>query len=820
MSPTLESRTPSARPTPVDRRPLVLVIDPDVTARTVLEVALARDGFDVWSADHSEQGLELMAVERVPDVVVLESDLGGEDGFSLVAQLRGAARTQGVKVVLLARAGEPNVEAMAEVVGVDDVIQKPAFARDVSALVRLELARRDGAPMVFQAVTLPPAHLLRALLSSPRSGRMTLADGRGEVRFTHGRVTDVRFEGKGDLEALTRALAFTRGSYSVKLEAIAPTDELVCGLRELVQRVLPRLTRWAKALERSLPLDARLGVDFARLSSWLGGMPDEVNRIVQLFDGHRSVEDVVADSPFDETLTLQVATRLYLMGIVAPVQKARDEVVVLKRAPRLFEPRATEVEELMQQLFAGQAEIRGEEPGVGLSADDWFHAPEGTGLEVSEPDGGWQVTAPPELTQDLAPELKAQLDAFEIPIQVEPVETAPASRVVEQFAYAPQAAAEGPTASMEEVLRGATGDEQATLVGQRLDPVTPVAPGPVTQATQATQATPVGRLTLKQATPAPAVAPVQMTQATPALPTVVAAQVPPTPVAVAQGPAPRAEDTTLPELAAAPAGTGADVRARLDDPQERIVTPLLTPAVSASGTPAQERITTPILMQQVAPTPAAPVAAEAAFFNEEAFGDAADGDLELPVARRRPVWPFLALGLAALGLAVLFDALRAGPPPVEAPVVAFRGLKPPPVPVELPDIDEPVFFDDAPLAEEIPTVVDVSENLAEARRLYENGRYGAAKSLLEQVLTDDPKSVTAWTLLGLVKYDSMDVAGARAAADQVLAIDPENARVQVLLATLHFEAGDYPSGRQALHQYLRLEPEGPFAAEAKALLRR
>lgn len=755
MAPTLESRTPSARPTPVDRRPLVMVIDPDVTARTVLEVALARDGFDVWSADNSEQGLELMAVERVPDVVVLESDLGGEDGFSLVSQLRGSARTQGVKVVLLARAGEPNVEALAEVVGVDDVIQKPAFARDVSALVRLELARRDGAPLVFQAVTLPPAHLLRALLSSPRSGRMTLADGRGEVRFTHGRVTDVRFEGKGDLEALTRALAFTRGSYSVKLEAIAPTDELVCGLRELVQRVLPRLTRWAKALERSLPLDARLGVDFARLSSWLGGMPDEVNRIVQLFDGHRSVEDVVADSPFDETLTLQVATRLYLMGIVAPVQKARDEVVVLKRAPRLFEPRATEVEELMQQLFAGQAEIRGEEPGVGLSADDWFHAPEGTGLEVSEPDGGWQVTAPPELTQDLAPELKAQLDAFEIPIQVEPVEAAPASRAVEQFAYAPEASADAPTASMEEVLRGATGDEQATLVGQRLDPVTPVA-----------------------------------------------------------------EDTTLPELAAAPASTGGDVRARLDDPQERIVTPLITPAVSSSGTPAQERITTPILMQQVAPAPAAPVAAEAAFFNDEAFGDAADGDLALPVARRRPVWPFLALGLAVLGLAVLFDALRAGPPPVEAPVVAFRGLKPPPVPVELPDIDEPVFFDDAPLAEEIPTVVDVSENLAEARRLYENGRYGAAKSLLEQVLTDDPKSVTAWILLGLVKYDSMDVAGARAAADQVLAIDPENARVQVLLATLHFEAGDYPSGRQALHQYLRLEPEGPFAAEAKALLRR
>lgn len=753
-SPSLEPRHTALRSSVVQRRPLVMVIDPDASARSVLEVALTRDGFDVWSADNSEQGLELMAVERVPDVVVLESDLGGEDGFSLVSQLRGTPRTAGVKVLLLARPNERDVAALAEVVGVDGFIQKPAFARDVAALVRLELARHNGLAMTFQSGHLPPAQLLRALLSTPRSGELVVADGRGQVRFAQGHVTDVRFEGHTDVEALTRALAFTRGSYSVRLCDVPVSDDFVCGLRDLVQRVMPRLVRWAKVLERSLPLDARLGVDFARLSSWLDAMPDEVNRVVQLFDGHRSVEDVVADSPFDETLTLEVATRLYLMGVVAPVAKVRDEVTVLREAPRLFEPRATEVEELMQQLFEGKVEIRGDDDGAELSDDDWFRAPEGSGLEVVDPAGGWKATAPAELTQELAPELQAQLDAFDIPIHFEAPEPAPAP--VSAFAHQPTAVSEPePTETMEQVLRAATGDADAT-----------VSP-----------------------------------QAAPAVP------------------------EALPELPSASAGPALEARAALEDPEVRIVTPLLTPVVatanatSTASADAPQPSTTPVAEPETtqARVAQAPVArmAEGAFFNEEAV---TDGEDFAPAPKtRRAVWPFLVLALAGLGVAVLFDALKGGDAREPDPVVAFATLKAPPVPVELPDIDEPVFYDDAPAVEE---TVDVSENLAEGRRLYEAGRYQQAKSVLEQVLTDAPRSETAWILLGLVKYDSMDIPGAREAADKVLAIDPNNARVQVLLATLYFDAGDYPAGRTALHRYLELEPDGPFAADAKALLRR
>ncbi len=427
--------TDASTPLALGRRPLVLVIDPDESTRSVLEVAMGRDGFEVWSAATAKLGLALLQ-GRPPDVIILESDLNGEDGFSFVAEVRGDDRLAKIPVLLLARADDQNVEALADVVGVDDFIQKPAYARDVAALVRVELAKRSGGRLMFDSKQLPPVQLLRALLSCPRSGRLLLVDGRAEVRFRSGKVIDARFDARGGtVDALVRALALTSGSYELITEPIDGFAELQCGLRELVELVMPRLMKWSRVMQRSLPLDARLTVDFGRLASGLKSMPDEVNRIVQLFDGFRSMEQVLVDSAFNETLTLEVATRLYLMGVLSPARDAKTELIVPRPMPRLFEPRAAEAEELMQQLFAGTAEIRSEE-NPSADAQDWFSPSAlGSELELGDPNGGWTTAPiPPGLAAGLEPELARQLDAFQTPMRVEAKQISPDAAAAQKFA--------------------------------------------------------------------------------------------------------------------------------------------------------------------------------------------------------------------------------------------------------------------------------------------------------------------------------------------------------------------------------------------------
>ena len=737
----------SSLPTGPGRKPLVLVIDPDESTRSVLEVALGRDGFEVWSSATASLGLMLLQ-GRLPDAIILESDLGGEDGISFVAQLRGDDRLAKIPVLLLASVGDEKVEALADVVGVDDFIQKPAYARDVAALVRVELAKRQGGPLLFDSKLVPPGQLLRALLSCPRSGRLLLVDGRAEVRFRSGKVIDARFNTRGgSVDALVRALALTSGHYELVAEPIDGFAEFQCALREMVELVMPRLQKWQRVMQRSLPLDSRLTVDFGRLATGLKAMPDEVNRIVQLFDGFRTVEQVLVDSSFNETLTLEVSTRLYLMGILAPAKDATVELAEPRPMPRLFEPRASEAEELMQQLFAGTAEIRGDDSAP--EADqDWFSpAALGNELELTDPNGGWTTApVPADLASGLAPELARQLDAFQTPMRVEAQQVAPEVQAAQKFVDVTPA------------LAADTAMETALL--------------------EAADARPVFEIEAELNASLDAQA-----------------------------------QAELDDALAVHKNQARDRQARIETPWMEVPAAVL-PAPMIEVAPAPAAVL-PAPTVELAPTPAAPVSLEAAFFEQ---AEAPVAEPELPKAteskKSRRVWPFVVGALAMAGLAVLIEGQRDSAPVAQEETKVAAIVAPPPVVVA------PVIVEEAPAEELAPVAVDVSENLSEASKLYNAGQYKKAISVLEQVISDDPKSVAAWNLLGLAKYDSLDTAGARTAAEKVLELDPKNGRVQILLATLHFDANEKDLGRAALQKYLELEPNGSEVDEVNALLKR
>jgi tetratricopeptide (TPR) repeat protein len=269
------------------------------------------------------------------------------------------------------------------------------------------------------------------------------------------------------------------------------------------------------------------------------------------------------------------------------------------------------------------------------------------------------------------------------------------------------------------------------------------------------------------------------------------------------------EESSLPELEAQLNQALTRAPALRRDAQARIETPWMTPV-------------TPLPAAKVAPM-VGEVDPEASFFaSPSASHDVADE----PVARRpktiaRTV-PLVAGALGIIALTVLVEWMRnPTPTPAPAPALPVAEIAASPAPVEVapqvPVVAEAAVVDEEPLP---PAPIDVTENLREARKLYEAGQYRKASSILEQVLSDDPRSTTGWTLLGLVKYDTRDTAGARAAADKVLELDPKNGQVQILLATLHFDANQKELGKAALQKYLELEPNGDDVEEAKALLRR
>ncbi|MBL8950996.1 MAG: response regulator [Myxococcaceae bacterium] len=367
----------------------VLVVDGDASSRSILEVSLKRAGFEVTPFTTGREALAaLHAARALPQVVVLSSELNGEDGYSLCAQLRADPRTAKLPVLLLARGDDDEKGTLAEVAQADELVAKPAFARDVAALVSLWVSPRDASgARVLDASTQPLAVTLRALLSTQRAGQLKLGR-RTFIAYRAGRVTHAETDGLMGADALVRALTLGRGPYQVVFTIPTVPATLDVSLRDLVNVFFPRIERWEALAARSVPLEARFQVDFAALAKALPTIPDAANTIVRLFDGQRSVRQVLFDSPLNETITLEVVNRLQLMAIIKPAQ-AQAEEIVPKVAPRLFEPRETEAEERMSTLFGAGSTVQEPNETPLAEAADWYQPPKGTGLEVENATDGW-----------------------------------------------------------------------------------------------------------------------------------------------------------------------------------------------------------------------------------------------------------------------------------------------------------------------------------------------------------------------------------------------------------------------------------------------
>ncbi len=304
----------------------VLVVEPDERTRSVLEVGLAREGFDVIAAETAEEALRFIGpAHPLPGMVFSEADLRGSDGFSFCSTIRADQRTADLPVVLLSRTAEAWHRELAGGSGADQYLPKPVFLNDVVALARLMTGRSSwAAKFPAETAQLPIAQALRAILSGVRSGRVELEDGSGWLSFRDGCVVDACFENARGGEGLRRLLLLGKGTYTVSFGPALARANLTFGLEDLCGRTYQQVQRWTRLLQDAVPLESVLVVDFARLIEELGRLPDQVNEIVRLCDGRRTVRDVIIECTLDEVTALEAVMRLHAMQLLVTPSAAES----------------------------------------------------------------------------------------------------------------------------------------------------------------------------------------------------------------------------------------------------------------------------------------------------------------------------------------------------------------------------------------------------------------------------------------------------------------------------------------------------------------
>ena len=125
---------PEARRNDHTDRPLVLITDDDPDLRMLADMQLSPQGYDVIQAADGKECIRL-AVERHPDVILLDMMMPGMDGAEVLTELAANPLTSDIPVIFLSAltGTEERVKGLER--GAVDWISKPADPRELVARV-------------------------------------------------------------------------------------------------------------------------------------------------------------------------------------------------------------------------------------------------------------------------------------------------------------------------------------------------------------------------------------------------------------------------------------------------------------------------------------------------------------------------------------------------------------------------------------------------------------------------------------------------------------------------------------------------------------
>lgn len=309
----------------------LLLVDGDPRSIRVLEVSLKNAGFNVTTAGDGTDALAKLEY-ATPDLILSDTRLPGIDGYEMVRRLKARPEHASIPIVFLTSQKSIEDKIRGLELGVEDYLIKPIFVRELITRVHLLLARRAQERIATGPASrtrfsgsledMGVVDLLQTIEVSRKSGVARITNGKlvAMVYFRDGKLVDAE-NGKlrGD-EAVYRALLWTSGEFEVEFKPIDNSDTITTSTQGLLMEGMRRVDEWGRLSEQLPSLDVVFDVDHQTLLERLTEIPDELNAILRLLDGRRTLMEIIDDSPFDDLSTLSVISKLYFEGLLVPVE--------------------------------------------------------------------------------------------------------------------------------------------------------------------------------------------------------------------------------------------------------------------------------------------------------------------------------------------------------------------------------------------------------------------------------------------------------------------------------------------------------------------
>ena len=315
----------------------LLLVDGDPKSLRVMEVSLKKAGFSVTTAIHGKDALEKVQISP-PDLVLADTKMPEMDGFELCKSLKSDERFKHIPYVFLTNQKAVEAKVKGLELGGDDYLTKPIYIKEIVTRVTMILQKADKEKIERRETTkggfagnladMGVVDLVQTFEIGRKTGNISIKGERvATIYFKEGRVIDAEMGRLKGENAFYRLLNATEGEFEVQFTALDRPERIEVSTQGLLMEGMRRLDEWGRMLEQLPPLETVFEIDYHQLADRLSEIPDEVNGLLRLFDGKRSLSRVVEDSDFDDLAALGIISKLYFEGLIRELGSVSQEPV-------------------------------------------------------------------------------------------------------------------------------------------------------------------------------------------------------------------------------------------------------------------------------------------------------------------------------------------------------------------------------------------------------------------------------------------------------------------------------------------------------------
>jgi putative two-component system response regulator len=125
-----------------ERKATILIADDDGETRSILERLLQQKGYSTRTVDNGEAALQSVSA-ALPDLILLDGNMPGMDGFEVVKRLKSEARTRTIPTIMVTGLGDKESRLRALENGAEDFLVKPVDRNELWSRVRNHLRLKE-----------------------------------------------------------------------------------------------------------------------------------------------------------------------------------------------------------------------------------------------------------------------------------------------------------------------------------------------------------------------------------------------------------------------------------------------------------------------------------------------------------------------------------------------------------------------------------------------------------------------------------------------------------------------------------------------------